>query len=145
MSALAKPAHGAPCNACGYCCKAVICPLGAHIFERERGPCPAIVEIDGRSECGLAYDPARFVRPRSIAHQKALGEGAAILIGSGVGCDALLDGEKPDPALYERMRALKGTPAHATKVRAAIDAWREFAPFLARAIKRAFPPGTLRR
>lgn len=101
----AKPPYGADCNRCGACCMAVLCPLGARLFRRTEGPCPALTISAGRADCGLVLEPAHFATPARLA---AAGPGqlavaAAILIGAGAGCDAAVAGEDLDPDARQRI------------------------------------------
>jgi hypothetical protein len=118
IAAAAKPPHGAPCNGCGGCFQFILCPLGAAVFRRRRGPCPA-----HDSGCGLVAAPERFAPPLLlIAHDRAaLSAAAAHLIGAGVGCDALLEGDRPSEAFYARMRDLSRR-SHA-RTRRALRTW----------------------
>lgn len=85
-----KPPHGAPCNSCGKCCERELCPLGAALFKRWSGPCPALEE--GR--CGLVQHPERYAPVRAAAvGVVALSRAAAHMIGAGKGCDAVWEGE----------------------------------------------------
>lgn len=99
-----KPPHGAPCNNCGQCCRAELCPLGAVVFGRERGPCPALEPIAGGGEgCGLVMSPQKYARPREVLEfgAPALTVAAIALIGAGRGCDAQLAGE-PENTEFRR-------------------------------------------
>jgi len=93
---LSKPPHGSPCNNCGGCCVDRRCPLGQIVF----GPgsdCPALeVKLPG-FVCGLVQNPARYA-PRVVAKHGAetASRAAALIIGAGMGCDALLEGERPN-------------------------------------------------
>jgi hypothetical protein len=100
-----KPRHGEPCNSCGLCCRATLCPLGQWVFRQHLGPCPALRVTDGKSSCGLVAEPARHALQVVLKNgaQKA-SEAALHLIGSGHGCDARFAGEKPDEAFYARLR-----------------------------------------
>lgn len=109
----AKPPHGSPCNSCGRCCESRLCPLGVHVFEQIEGPCPALLgRPDGKTECGLVVAPRRFVPTRVALHGAGeMKRTAMILIGNGVGCDAVAAGEQPNAAYsaslmfaYERIR-----------------------------------------
>jgi hypothetical protein len=106
MTALAKPPHGAPCNNCGQCCLDSVCPLGAHLFGRTVGPCPA---LRPDRKCDVVCDPKRYA-PRStlLVSAKDLADDAAVLIGAGAGCDALLAGEARDLAFSRRLRSMAG-------------------------------------
>jgi len=101
-----KPPHGQPCTRCGLCCKATICPLGMHLFRREVGPCPALVENnDGTHQCGVVTDPAKFSIGRTMLHgADALRKATLLLIGSATGCDARFNGEPGDEAFYAKLR-----------------------------------------
>ena len=71
-----KPAFGAPCNGCGVCCVAELCPLGRVVHRRKAGPCPSLVwkPQEKRHVCGLATGPVSFLTRRWIA--------------AGIGCDS---------------------------------------------------------
>lgn len=105
--AIEKPAYGASCNGCGQCCEAQLCPLGAHVFKRWTGPCPAIKRAaDGAASCGLVKAPREFAPLLTAVHgAQTMGLGAAILIGAGNGCDARRDDEPDDAAARARMLA----------------------------------------
>ncbi len=103
---LAKPAHGRPCNGCGRCCHDELCPLGARLFGRWHGPCPALQPAEGQSlVCGLVADPARHQPVRTLAHgREAMSKAAAVLIGAGFGCDAQTADEPADAEFRACMR-----------------------------------------
>ena len=42
--------HG--CVGCGFCCQQAKCPLGVWCYGLADGPCPGLVELDGRQRCG---------------------------------------------------------------------------------------------
>lgn len=93
-----KPPHGKPCNLCGICCMATLCPLGEHIFGRKIGPCPALTP-EGESTpqayfCGLTVNP-------DIPEE--MKEAAKLLIGAGQGCDARINGEPSDAEFNARL------------------------------------------
>lgn len=93
-----KPPHGAPCNSCGLCCHAVLCPLGAAVFGNQRGPCPALRFNDkAESTCALTATP----EPQRSA--------ALYLIGAGDGCDARFNGEPRNIAFAEALDARKAS------------------------------------
>lgn len=110
-----KPPHGAPCNQCGLCCKATLCPLAAHVFKGRSipqgghiaGPCPALFYEGEQSRCGLVAKPAAHAPMRLIIEHsaEALGRAASWLIGSGTGCDARIDGEPASDAFYKLLSA----------------------------------------
>lgn len=101
-----KPAYGSPCNGCGQCCEAVLCPLGSHVFDgRIHGPCPALEkQPDGRKVCGLVAHPLNYQQRRTLKiGADRMGAAAAHLIGSGYGCDGIGYGEVPDPEVRARV------------------------------------------
>ncbi|GGF73333.1 hypothetical protein GCM10011319_37330 [Mameliella alba] len=93
---LTKPPHGSPCNGCGGCCADQRCPLGQIVF----GPgerCPALEMRLPAFTCGLVENPERYAPMITERHGKVrAAQAAAVLIGAGLGCDALLDGETPN-------------------------------------------------
>ena len=85
-----KPALGAPCNGCGLCCAAELCPLGRVAFRKSRGPCPALAwqAADRRHVCGLVVAPRahlprlpRFLAPLFVRLARRW-------IAAGIGCDS---------------------------------------------------------
>jgi len=117
-SAANKPPHGAPCNQCGLCCQASRCPLAQFVFKLpEIGRCPALsYDADGLSVCGLVAEPqthAPFVVMRWGI--EVVRTAARHLIGSGLGCDARINGEVPDQAFYARLREHDCRNARRTK------------------------------
>lgn len=123
MAAPPKPPHGSPCNGCGQCCEAELCPLAAALYRRWEGPCPALTPVaDGPKVCGLVTDPgvhfpARVRRWGAFEVRRT----AAILIGAGIGCDAQVEDEPRDPAFCERMLAHRASMASA--IRQACIVW----------------------
>ncbi|MGF3025589.1 hypothetical protein ACQVP2_22525 [Methylobacterium aquaticum] len=104
---LAKPPYGSPCNNCGQCCRLELCPLGHELFGTWDGPCPAHERTADGFGCGLVLNPQRYRPARAMARGRtALSQAAVRLIGSGAGCDALGDGEQPDPRERARFQAL---------------------------------------
>ena len=78
---LQPPKTHEPCNGCGWCCRMELCGLAEEIYgKRFPAPCPAIVERDGRSWCGVVEEAARL-NPAFASHY-------AFTLGFGVGCDA---------------------------------------------------------
>lgn len=76
-----KPAFGAPCNGCGFCCASEVCKVGRVAFGDVPAPCPALVFDAGRWWCGLVVleqhrgDDPLFARTLAI----------------GVGCDTSVE------------------------------------------------------
>jgi hypothetical protein len=101
-----KPPHGAPCNRCGLCCVATLCPLARHVFGREVGPCPALLDFEtGASRCGLVEEPMKHAIAVTLrSGVEATSAAARHLIGSGTGCDARFNGEPINEAFYAELR-----------------------------------------
>ncbi|MBV2235860.1 MAG: hypothetical protein KUL75_10005 [Sterolibacterium sp.] len=61
----AKPPCGAPCNGCGVCCAAALCPVAQVVFFRQRPqpPCPALhwQVQQQRYVCGLLRQPRHYL------------------------------------------------------------------------------------
>jgi hypothetical protein len=113
-----KPPHGSPCTRCGLCCMATLCPLGVALFKREEGPCPALEkEPDGTYGCGLINHPARWGGLGCVISygKKAMSDAAALLIGSGTGCDARFNGEPANKEFYAKLERLDRSSRSATK------------------------------
>lgn len=118
---LEKPPHGSPCNGCGQCCMDEPCPLGAAVFRKATGSCPALEKADGdKWACGLVVHPERYAPVQTmIVGRSALGNAASVLVGAGIGCDAQLDDEPADMAFRAKMIGMRRGPY----VRAAIAMW----------------------
>ena len=101
-----KPPHGHACTRCGVCCIASICPLGAHVFRRRRGPCPALLIDDERNaSCGLVVEPQKYATRRVLMWGlKTMSDAAAMLVGAGTGCDARINGEQANEPFYQKLR-----------------------------------------
>lgn len=92
-----KPPHGDPCNNCGQCCQAVLCPLAQRFFGGpEERSCPALEqEVSGRFTCGLIAHPMVYAIRLTLLHgADRMAAAAAFLVGAGHGCDAQLEGER---------------------------------------------------
>jgi hypothetical protein len=103
-----KPPHGSPCNRCGGCCMATLCPLAQKVFRFEIGRCPALIWSPENPEasCGLVAEPAKHY-PLAVLQaggEENAGKAAALLVGAGTGCDARINGEAPNEAFYEELR-----------------------------------------
>lgn len=130
-----KPPHGEPCNNCGRCCAAELCPLASALFTTDTddegfapqgvpGRCPALEPgDDGSFFCGLLRNPERYfpVRAFAVGGAQKLRDATAILIGAGHGCDAQIEGEPYNRKYHAGLRAwaLKNNRA----IRAAKEAW----------------------
>jgi len=126
MPRIEKPPYGSPCNACGDCCRAVLCPLAFGIFgEPQDRTCPALIEQDdGTGACGMVRHPCRHAPMKTAIHGKAaMTEAALLLIGSGKGCDAQTTGEADNPAFRKRMRRQFNTPANQRRIERARRLW----------------------
>ncbi len=102
-----KPRHGQPCNRCGACCMATLCPLARKVFGFEFGRCPALVwsPENPESSCGLVVEPAKHAwRIAATYGPQAAGDAAKLLVGSGIGCDARINGEPGDEEFYRQLR-----------------------------------------
>lgn len=125
---LQKAPYGSPCNRCGLCCKASLCPVAEAKYGRTEGPCPAL-ELDGDGpgyRCGMMAGPMRFAPIRSLPlGPDRLRETLAILIGSDTGCDARTE-EEGDPVRLSEVRADYDRYVAKTgrkKIRHALLAW----------------------
>lgn len=97
-----KPAHGDPCTSCGVCCIASQCPVSLAVIGERPGPCPALGGSPGRAECGLVKHPELFAPVQTARYgTKAMSDSALLLIGSGVGCDCRINGEKINHNFYD--------------------------------------------
>ncbi len=124
-----KPAYGSPCNHCGICCKATICITGMRVMKiddrggRDQnarlGPCPAY--NDGLGGCGLMLSPQDYDPEATRQHGAyAMSEAAKLIIGSGTGCDKLVEGERGgDDEFMDRIHA------RAIRLRRQLDAARK--------------------
>jgi len=85
-----KPALGSPCNGCGLCCAAELCPLGRVVLRKSRGPCPALTwrPAEKRHDCGLVVAPKKHLPrlPRLI--EPLFVRFARRWIAVGIGCDS---------------------------------------------------------
>jgi hypothetical protein len=117
-----KPPHGAPCNGCGQCCQAELCPLGAVVFGTWDGPCPALMADGDGYLCNMVVSPQTYAPVRAFTiGVAALRAAALVLIGSGIGCDAQLDGEPQNTAFTAMLRSRRNSSKRVT--RQAIRTW----------------------
>lgn len=89
----AKPAYGSPCNGCGMCCIAAQCAISLALFD-EQELCPALEQAGDALACGLMINTANYVPDLKGLGGKALTETFALILGSGIGCDAQGEGEE---------------------------------------------------
>jgi len=75
-----KPAFGAKCNHCGYCCLTEICVIGQEFSGKTLGPCPYLV---GENPNLNNYNPNKHYCSIAIHTPEMKKE-----IGAGVGCCA---------------------------------------------------------
>jgi len=102
------------------------CPLGQHVFGLgEVGPCPALRPTSETTYgCGLVIDPAAYVPARAASKGVgALRRAALLLIGSGDGCDARINGEQRNVPYAEALDAACRAPARAKASRRAKQLW----------------------
>lgn len=113
-----KPYVGEPCNGCGICCKARVCYNGAfaqglvnELGDTVDGPCPAIVERDGKVLCGIVLNPKKYIK-RSKYSADVLSRNFAKAIGSGTGCDEIGDNPEPgeEDALEDMIDSMRSQP-----------------------------------
>ena len=104
-----KATYGSPCNSCGQCCQASLCPLASAILGKPLnadGPCPMLTFKDGDSTCGVVADPAAFAPVKcAIYGVDTMREAALFLIGAGFGCDGQVDDEPGNPEFKARIMA----------------------------------------
>jgi hypothetical protein len=118
-----KPPHGLPCNGCGKCCETILCPLAFTQYHYWQGPCPALTPTeDGKKICGLITDPELYfparVRRWGLFKVK---QATSILIGSGMGCDARVEGEPINTEF--KARAIKYYETIKAEIRQAKIVW----------------------
>ncbi|QXN71181.1 hypothetical protein RCDURKIN_125 [Rhodobacter phage RcDurkin] len=92
MPFIDKPPYGSPCNGCGHCCRAEVCPVGAMLFEQEDN-CPALTLMDNKYVCGLVAAPAAFFPHVDPSDAHKVSAAVSYLLGAGLGCDARVRGE----------------------------------------------------
>lgn len=78
-AAVEKPRYASPCNHCGLCCRLSLCHVGELAFPTHtNGPCPALVECEDGSLCGLVIVEAQTGAERMIAKQLGIGCGCSM-------------------------------------------------------------------
>ena len=84
-----KPAKGAACNGCGYCCAEEPCAIAVeYIGAVAEGPCPALEFEAGRAWCSLVRYASRYMDLPNDWADPILGEMFAAALGAGRGCVA---------------------------------------------------------
>lgn len=105
--AIPKPAFGSPCNGCGLCCVAELCPVAEIVFPDHGplGPCPALQWVGPLARCGMMIEPGRYMIGQLSFADGFIGEVIQSLLGSGLGCDSYGDDGRTVPEFINR-RAL---------------------------------------
>ena len=79
-----------PCNHCGLCCIATVCPVGQTLMRiPAQGPCPALEwspENPDQSRCGLITRPEHYLSPAAIRAVRHHPQPLSEALGSGQGC-----------------------------------------------------------
>ncbi|MEG1839212.1 MAG: hypothetical protein RR220_07980 [Bacteroidaceae bacterium] len=123
-----KPKIGSPCVGCGLCCRTQVCMNGAYVMKLVKelgdtvpGPCPAIVEINGKVQCGILINPKKYIKTKKYP-EKVLRKYFAFLIGAGNGCDELGFGYNPEEEsrLSELLDAITSNPDFDKKMKIAV-------------------------
>lgn len=88
---LGKPAFGASCNGCGYCCEVEPCAIATKFLLDHSAPCKALERSADRTWCGLVLHPSKYMAHHGLTKDWAdtiLGAHIAEELGVGRGCDA---------------------------------------------------------
>lgn len=94
-----KPAYGSPCNGCGGCCLAEVCPAGRAVLGTRTAPCPALErrQEGGTYGCGLILHPERYSPSRTFVHgREKMAAAATEMIGVNGSCDCRTVEETPE-------------------------------------------------
>ena len=85
-----KPAMGAPCNGCGWCCSEEPCGVARKFIPDHppEGPCLALEWDAGRFACGMIRRPSHYMRLPNDWADEVLGGMIAGALGAGRGCCA---------------------------------------------------------
>lgn len=84
-----KPAVGASCNGCGYCCAAEPCQIAQEWIQADpEQACPALEHEAGRFHCGMIRRPSHYLGLPNDWADEPLGLMIATALGAGRGCDA---------------------------------------------------------
>lgn len=85
-----KPAHGSPCNGCGWCCATQTCGVALeHIpGHPTEGACQALERDGERFVCGMIRRPGHYMRLPHDWADEVMGGMIAEALGAGRGCDA---------------------------------------------------------
>lgn len=92
----AKPRLAEPCNGCGVCCAARLCPAALLLLKPRHAPCPALEwqpEPQRRYVCGLLRQPRHYLGwlPRWL--EQPLRRRLHRSIAAGQGCDCTIEVE----------------------------------------------------
>ena len=104
-----KPLYGDPCNGCGLCCMAQLCPVATIALKLRPSelPCPALIGgPDDTWRCGVMVEPRKWLPVRvAIYGAGVVADAAAFINGAGRGCDGVLEGEVERDGMRASMRA----------------------------------------
>ena len=124
-----KPNIGEPCKNCGICCMSQPCRNGAYVLrlvstlgDTVDGTCPALIKSkDNKYFCDIVRNPKKYIR-KSKYPADVLSRNFAFLIGSGNGCDELLDDdtESEEIKLSEIIEKMKSNPEWVRKANIAL-------------------------
>lgn len=80
MSSLpTKPKYGSPCNYCGKCCMASLCPVGRQAFPGASAPCPGLRIMADRAVCSLVVTEKAHSMAPVIALSLGIGYGCSMV------------------------------------------------------------------
>jgi hypothetical protein len=83
-----KPLFGTPCNGCGVCCAASLCPVAVVFLFQIKGKCRAMLWQDGRYVCGMAVSPDLYIKLIPEKGRELSARFFASRIAAGLGCDS---------------------------------------------------------
>lgn len=90
MHLFEKPAEGALCNGCGWCCISEPCPIAKEQLGAT-DKCPALERAGDRYACGLITNPSLYLGTPAFG-DPLLSQTIGEALGIGRGCDASLGG-----------------------------------------------------
>ena len=88
MRLFEKPAEGAPCNGCGWCCISEPCLISKEKLGAT-DKCPALEVAGDRYACGLITNPGLYLGTPSFG-DPILSQLFGEALGVGKGCDSSL-------------------------------------------------------